>query len=938
MNMVNKRMVVIDLETTGNSAKRGHRIIQFAAVVIEKGKIIEEYSTFIQPHQQIPPFIEELTGINENMLLGAPDFHEVANEIIHLLKDSIFVAHNVSFDLSFLQTELNHAVESSFKGPALDTVELARMLFPTASSYKLAELSDELGINHHRPHQADSDARATAEILLKLMDRMDQLPLVTLERIFVLSHAMKSDVEWLVGEFLEIKRKNISSLPSHLEVYRGLAIRKKVCPTIEENHDKIYPKTAQEKKTVLQKVFPSYEEREGQYLMMDEVYTAFDTHNHLLIEAGTGIGKSQGYLLPAAYKAKEEKAQIIISTHTIALQDQLLNQEIKYLKMALPFSITATLLKGRTHYLNLFKFEQLLNEEDVQYDSLLTKIQLLVWLTDTQTGDVDELHLSSGGELFWNRVKNDGSYLNSDKDPWAERDYYSFARQKALHSEIIVTNHSLLLQDLSHENGVLPRTDYVIIDEAHHIEHAARKQLGISLDHTGIKILFSQLGSLEQNQSFQKLERMVEFYKIKTTRSSKELNGLIQNLFFEIDEWFGLFSSYIQKEKKPNQPYSKMQLSVKKLNAQKHGRMLYYGVERVFYSMRTLQHCFKERLNQLLNHFSSLKDEEKAFLEEMNGLILEWNEHQSAFKTLFMTEQEDEVVWVEADTRSLPSSIRCYAQPIDVSQLLHKHLFQTTKSVVLTSATLTVEGSFESFNKEIGLTNMKVKERIIPSPFDYKKATKLFIPSDMPEIHTVSIQDYVESISSHIIAIAQVTKGRMLVLFTSFDMLRRTNDLLRDSGLLDDFVIMAQGISSGSRTKLAKNFQRFEKAILLGTNSFWEGVDIPGEDLSCLCIVRLPFSPPDEPFHKRKSEQYSLEGKNPFYEYSLPQAILRFKQGFGRLIRRKDDRGVVIVFDRRIRTSSYGAAFLRSIPQIEVKEAGIDEMILDIENWLDFDH
>ncbi len=933
--MVNKRMVVIDLETTGNSAKRGHRIIQFAAVVIEDGIIIEEYNTYIQPHQQIPPFIEELTGINEKILLGAPDFHEVSHEINRLLKESIFVAHNVSFDLSFLQAELNDAGETPFNGPAIDTVELARMLYPTASSYKLADLSDELGIIHHRPHQADSDARATGEILLKLLDRMNQLPLVTLERIYSLSHAMKSDIEWLIGVCLERKRKNLSSLPSHLEVYRGIAVRKKEHPIIEDILNVRYPKTAIEKKNLLQNVLPFYEEREGQYRMMDEVKTAFDSHSHLLIEAGTGIGKSQGYLLPAAYKAKEEKTSIIVSTHTIALQDQLLNQEIRNLQKALPFSITATLLKGRTHYLNLFKFEQLLNEEDVQYDSLLTKIQLLVWLTDTQTGDVDELHLSNGGELFWNRVKNDGSYLTAEKDPWAHIDYYSFARQKALHSEIIVTNHSLLLQDFSRENGILPRSNYLIIDEAHHIEHAARKQLGISLDHTGIKILFSQLGSLEQNQSLKKLERMIEYYHVKTHQSSKELNSLIQNLFFEIDEWFGIFTTYLQKEKKTNQPYIKIQVSISKMNAQKHGKMLIYGVERVYYSMKTIQHCLKERLDLLLNEFSSLKDDEKAFLEEMNGLILEWNDHLNAFKLLFMTQQEDEVVWVEADNRSLPSSIRCYAQPLDVSSLLQKHLFQTAKSVLLTSATLTVEGSFEAFNKEIGLTNSKTRESMIPSPFDYKKATKLLIPSDMPDIQEVSIQDYVEAISSHLIAIAQVTKGRMLVLFTSFDMLRRTNDLLRDSGLLDDFVIMAQGISSGSRAKLAKNFQRFEKALLLGTNSFWEGVDIPGEDLSCLCIVRLPFSPPDEPFHKRKSDQYKLEGKNPFYEYSLPQAILRFKQGFGRLIRRKDDRGVVIVFDRRIRTAAYGSAFLRSIPQIDVQECGIDDMILTIEEWLD---
>ena len=212
--------------------------------------------------------------------------------------------------------------------------------------------------------------------------------------------------------------------------------------------------------------------------------------------------------------------------------------------------------------------------------------------------------------------------------------------------------------------------------------------------------------------------------------------------------------------------------------------------------------------------------------------------------------------------------------------------------------------------------------------------SKLFIPTDVPEIQNVSLDEYVEAIATHLIGVAQATKGRMLVLFTAFDMLRKTHDLMKDSGLLEDFVLMAQGISSGSRTRLTKNFQRFDKAILFGTSSFWEGVDIPGEDLSCLVLVRLPFSPPDEPVAQAKSDLLKNEGKNPFSHYSLPEAILRFKQGVGRLIRRSTDRGIVIVFDRRIITARYGKAFLDSIPDMPVRQGELHEMVELIEEWL----
>ena len=208
------------------------------------------------------------------------------------------------------------------------------------------------------------------------------------------------------------------------------------------------------------------------------------------------------------------------------------------------------------------------------------------------------------------------------------------------------------------------------------------------------------------------------------------------------------------------------------------------------------------------------------------------------------------------------------------------------------------------------------------------------IPTDLPEIRSASNDEYIEAISGHLIALAEATDGRMLVLFTSYDMLRKTYNLIKDTGALDDFVMLAQGVTAGSRSRLTKSFQQFNKAILFGTSSFWEGVDIPGKKLSCLVIVRLPFSPPDEPTTAAKYEEIKSNGKNPFTEHSLPKAVIRFKQGFGRLIRSETDRGVVIVLDRRIDTTSYGKAFLQSIPDVPLVRGPLKNIISTIEKWL----
>ncbi|KON87262.1 ATP-dependent DNA helicase DinG [Sporosarcina globispora] len=930
------KYVVVDLETTGNAPKKGDKMIQFAAVVIENGKITEEYSSLVNPEQSIPPFIEELTGLSDEMVEDAPLFSEIAPKVLSLLEGAYFVAHNVLFDLSFLQEEIIDAGYNGFYGPVLDTVEMARILFPAADSYKLSDLALREGLKHDRPHQADSDAYVTAELLLILLNKLKNLPHNTLEQLHKLSGGLKSDLDILLDEFILVNESKIEYLADEIEVHRGIALKKGKNP-----HEAAgsgfhgFPFREEEKQEMFIKAFPSYEKRQGQFIMMDSVYGAFKNAQHALIEAGTGVGKSLAYLVPSAVYAKESGRTVIISTYTTQLQEQLLTKDVPLLQKMLPFPLKAVLLKGRSHYISLAKFVQTLRDEEDNYDTILSKMQILVWLLETDTGDIDELNLSSGGMIYWSRIKNDETAFLQDKS-WISRDFYLRARKDAQKADIIITNHSLLLTDLTADNAILPEFSHVVIDEGHHFVKASGKHFGNKLDYLSVRLMLGQIGLFEQKQLYYKLEKLVE-EKAEAPDEfmhSFEVNQIIADIIHEMDELFRVIAIYAKKYTKTKKSVNRITVRFNKSAKNKEMNAVLATAERFGFMLKELIQAVESRMGIVENIKSALSLEEKALMEEVASILDDLRDMNEDLKHIFHLPSPEFVVWIELDMRSAQNATTIYAQPVSVSEYLNEQFFSKKESAVITSATLSVKNSFSFIVKELGLEEQHCTMKQIPSPFDYRNQVKLVVSDDLPEVNAVTLEEYVVSIAEHIISIAEAAKGRMLILFTSHEMLRRTYELIKESGFLEDYAVIAQGVTSGSRSRLTRNFQRFDKAILLGTSSFWEGVDIPGEDLSCLVIVRLPFSPPDEPMAQAKNEQLANEGKNPFSEYALPEAVIRFKQGVGRLIRTSSDRGVIVIFDRRIITARYGKAFLDSIPPIPVQKSNIEEIVELIYTWL----
>ncbi len=918
MKMVDKKFVVVDIETTGNAAKKDDRIIQLAAVVIENGEMTKTYSSFIQPKKHIPPFITELTGITNEMVADAPTFSQVSEEFLSLLDGAYFVAHNVTFDWNFIQEELERCGYGKLTCPKIDTVELARILLPTADSYQLDDLAVAQALNHENPHQADSDAYATAEMLLLFLEKLRKLPLVTLQSLQKLCKYLQSDVADIVSAIVIEKMLRVNEDEKKFDVYRGIAIKKRNF-SFAFHGEELPSFTEYLSKQLMSdfsKHYPNFEVRDGQMEMMETVYEAFLSEQIALIEAGTGIGKSLGYLLPSVFFAKETEKPVVISTKTTQLQQQLMEKEIPLLKKVLNLPFEVALLKGRNHYLCLQKFEQILGEEDGNYDSILTKAKILVWLLETETGEADELNLPSGGELLWQRVCVD-SYSRSPFNPWKTRCFYEKTVNRLFIADVIITNHTMLFQEAD-ENKLLSACEYIVLDEAHHVEEVASKVYG--------KKLFAKSFYYKMNKIVELLPTVKEIAQINSSLYQK-LETTLGELKFESDELFHLLYNYVLEQLNNIDGNKAAYRFQTEKETHEKWQIIMELTHRILEQMKNFFHLTKE--------LKGIESRTKyASIREWLFTIATLEETGTALKELLLIPQQNEVTWMELDVKGTFHSFYIYSQPVSVAKVIQEKFFQQKKSVVFTSGTLTVNKKFDYIKGVIGLDKQEVITKEIPSMFPYEKLAELFIPSDMPNIKDVDANVYAEKIALSIAKIVAVTKGRMLVLFTSQKMLKDTYEWTKEMKELQEFVILGQGVNTGSRMRLMKQFKKLKKSILFGTTSFWEGVDLPGEILQCLVIVRLPFSPPDAPITEAKIEGITKNGGNPFRDYSLPQAILRFKQGFGRLVRTKDDKGVVIVLDKRMTTTTYGKKFLDSIPSIPIHEGNLEQLVVRMEEFL----
>jgi ATP-dependent DNA helicase DinG len=951
------KYAVLDFETTGLSATKDEIIQAGLAVIDDAGAVCSSFSSFVRPERPIPDDITALTGITEEDVRDAPGLEDVLARIVPLLQDAVLVGHNIEFDAGFLQAALDRCGYLPYSGRMIDTAKLARIAYPSLPSYQLTALSQTFGIGHDRPHQAYSDALATAELLRIVTDKLRSLPLLALQRVGALFDPELSDLGWYIGSVLREREEQFVPDAEGYHYHRQFALR---AGEWSDEDDSDWREQSEEAAQVLagmtfeelaaetarkmKQLLPAYEEREGQSIMFGEVLGALENDAHLLVEAGTGTGKSLGYLLPSLYYGLKESKKIVVTTHTIQLQEQLRQRDLPLLQEVMPVKFRASVFKGRNNYLCLRKFENRVTVPDyaLSEEEAVARASMIVWLTETERGEGEELNLGRAKEE-WDAVASDASSCLNRSCPWFHRCFYHRARQEAGKADLIITNHALLFTDMRAEHRLLPSYDRLVVDEAHHLEEVASQHLGRKTGYPSLAMpllrlwrdartgLIPQLSAALASSGHEKAPAWIE--------KAEEMPALLNRIR---DAWeryaeslFGLLAGESAADETGN------------LTLRLKPNALPAGWPNVCVDAENAIQLLSDFIRPMEKLIADIREETSEYalmglLTDLGGTVKDLGAARADLAAFIALGEPEYVYWVEGHYQHRARSVWMYAVPADVSDLLREGLFDRKSSVVMTSATLTVDKSFQYVTEQLGLVKSEQEGRLrtarLPSPFRYREQALVLIPRDFPAIRGRDGEgEFVRALTGSLTEVARTVGGRMLVLFTSHRMLKTVYTPLKEALKPAGIDVLGQGIDGSSRSRLTRQFRERPASVLLGTSSYWEGVDLPGDALTCLAIVRLPFQPPNHPVVEAKSEKLQAENQNPFMKLSLPQAVIRFKQGFGRLVRTASDRGIVILYDTRVIDTRYGKYFLYSLPGPKMEHLPAAGLAERVREWLQTD-
>ncbi len=668
----------------------------------------------------------------------------------------------------------------------------------------------------------------------------------------------------------------------------------------------------------------AFEQRPGQKEMAQGILSAYEQDKIALVEAGTGIGKSLAYLVPAFYWALKHQEKSVISTHTIALQEQLMHKDIPFLLKTMDVELKAVLVKGMGNYLCLRKLRELNLQPllfSLEESREVEKIEQ--WAERTAEGSRSEIKfpLTPG---TWEKVACEADNCSHVQCPYYKHCFFFKARKEAEEAQILVVNHHLLMADIhakikseeGQEKSIIPQFERAIIDEAHHLEQVALDSFASQTDRIGLQRLLGRIFSeahpersrlnLIRSDFSQAKPAFVHALDVSIPVQKKECAALVEKAFAEMTHFLEEIVSEPRGTSRENK------------------RRLTSSICSLPYWKDPLQKTFQdlaEKLGQLaldlnsivgqLEEFKGTKLEQKAQEHslELRTLVMRLEEKEANLNRFFSDENpEKRVRWCEINA----SNVSLVDANLDVASVLYEHLFAKLRTTALCSATLTTNRAFSFLKQRLGIHQEKpenVLEQIFDSPFDYAQRTLLAMPTDLPG---PSDPQFLPQILEPIRQMIQVSQGNAFILFTSYEMLQWVYEKLRNDPLLAKYPLLKQG--DFSRHLLLQEFKQVAGSVLFATNSFWEGVDVPGEALRCVIIVKLPFIVPSEPIYQACSEMLEREGKDPFNDYAIPQAVIRFKQGFGRLMRTKADRGCIVCLDHRLVKKNYGKQFLSSLP------------------------
>ncbi len=909
-----ERFVAIDVETTG--LEKDAHIIEIALVAVNEGKVIDRFQSFVRPPEAIPREITQLTGITNRMVADAPVWSDIEDEVLAFIDDRLLVAHNVEFDRSRLAFEIGHQLPNDW----LDTHDLAKLFLPALTSYKLVAIASHLNIEDSAHHRAYNDALVCAAVAVRLLANAHRIDPFTLSDMYTLfadkSGALPRLLKALCDESTGASDFPEEDLFESDEIYGS-----EPALSFEQAADFFEPDG------LLAQNFSQYEPRPQQQEMLGAICHAFENVRHCIVEAGTGTGKSFAYLIPALLWGYEHNTRVVVSTATIALQEQLYQSDIPFLSRLLNFPFAATITKGRTNYLCKRRFANAIKQaETLTWNERLFYASLIYWQTLDDSGDREHLNLNKMENQFWLSIAATSDTCFGNRCP-AYRDCFYFGnKRKAENSHLIIVNHSLLLQDARLDGGVLPTHDHVIIDEAHHLENEASRQFTDELDFELVRkslVAMTRSAGLFkriQSQSGKSTELSFDYPEIERTLSQthKECSEAVDQLAVLIDTACKLPELANIGERRITEKVRRSDWWINLADI----------LTRILNQLRTVV----LHLNKLLTRIRDADDLE-AVARELH-FATEGIEHSCLMLERFLAGTDDEFVyWAKSHRAGWGNNLLFYAAYIDIMPLLQEKLFTQNDSVILTSATLAINHDLDYTAKKYLLETDEYEACVCESPFDHQKQSLIAIPTDHPDYSKVSDITYSQNVANDLAQLIPAVNGDMLVLFTSYAMLNRVYFMLKKNRDLRNYTILGHG-QDGSRSSIIERMQKERHTVVLGAASFWEGVDVPGEHLRTVVIAKLPFAPPSQPLESARAELLQAEGKNAFAHLSLPQAILRFRQGCGRLLRSAQDWGAIVILDNRVISKNYGKQFIGSLPKQPVIKNDIPMISHELQNFM----
>jgi len=830
--------------------------------------------------------------------------------------------------------------------PLLELVELSSTVAPRSGRQALAVLAAELGVAPPNVASPGDTVRAVGEIFDQLLVRIDRYDDGTLERIAILS----AQAGWTTAGLLErIVQQRFRTADRQVPL-PALSSSELAFMTSRERPEMLKPTKSTQPiddaeiervlggRGPLSAEVPGFELRAQQVEMAERVGIVLNQDGWLLAEAGTGTGKSLAYLVPSALHALERGERVVISTNTRALQDQLIEKEIPAVTAAIGQSrlpgLTASSLKGRANYLCLRRWFGADRQPVRGPADASARAKVHAWLPLTDAGERAELELNGDEERQFDAFSAEGESCVPGRCPFQQKNqcFLYRARRVAERAHLVVVNHALLLSDLAQGGGVIPDYERVIIDEAHNLEEQATSQFGYVVTETSV---------------WDQLERIIKTDGPGATGALADAATLLmasaldprsqERAALGAERARGAGDQARRAKSSLGELYASLRNVCREAGAEDnaYGRSLrltgairiapYYSDCEVVFD--TLAETFR-KLDADLRHFIDALEDAKPSSDADDALIQLHEEIQVSLETeraglaeigarltgAILDPDMDRVYWIEIAPGGDRTSVHC--APLHVGEVLREKLFERMRTVVLTSATLTTNGGFGYIKERLGFAD--ADELDLESPFNYKDAALLYLVNDIPEPH---LPGYQPAVNHALAGLGAALHGRTLVLFTSYSAMRSAYAAIKPAMAAAGVDVLAQRID-GSPAQLIERFRASTGAILLGVATFWEGIDVVGPALSALVIAKLPFSVPSEPVFAARGELFD----DPFRQYATPQAVLKFKQGFGRLIRSSQDRGVCVVLDRRIVSKRYGKSFVTSAPPCTVEVGSLEAL------------